>query len=263
MSPVGKIMRWKRHIPTFAATVLLALGATPVWAQGDAGGGTSSSLWDLLWAGGPLMWPIVLCSFVLLLVVFERSISLRRGRVLPRLFAERLLLQIREGALDRQEALQRCDASDTHVACVFAAALRKWGKPAVEVEQAVLDEGERAANQMRRYLRFINGIATVSPLLGLLGTVWGMMEAFEAIAGSAAMGRPELLADGIRGALFSTAAGLSVAIPALVFYLGFVGRVDTLVMEIDRLGQDLVNLISAEALEERRGARGAKHKKVA
>jgi len=79
-----------------------------------------------------------------------------------------------------------------------------------------------------------------------------MMGAFEAIAGSSAMGRPELLAGGIGGALLSTAAGLSVAIPALILYLWFVGRVDMLVMEIDRHGQNLVHLISAEALEERR-----------
>ena len=240
-------------------------GATPSWAQSTAVTTEirTTSLWDMLWAGGPLLLPIVFCSFVLLLVVFERSLSLRRSRVLPRLFAERFLLQISEGALDRAGSLDRCEVNDSHIARVFAAAVRKWGKPAVEVEQAVLDEGERVSNQMRRFLRMINGVATVSPLLGLLGTVWGMMEAFEAIAGSSAMGRPELLADGIGGALFSTAAGLSVAIPALVLYLGFVGRVDTLVMEIDRLGQDLVNLISAEALEERRGTRSSNSKKVA
>jgi biopolymer transport protein ExbB len=225
----------------------------------------SKSLWDMLWAGGPLLLPIVVCSFVLLLVVFERMLSLRRRRVLPKMFSERLLLQIGEGALDRYEALDRCEANDSHMSHVFSAALRKWGKPAVEVEQAVLDEGERVANQLRRYLRVINGVATVCPLMGLLGTVWGMMEAFEAIAGSSAMGRPELLAGGIGGALLSTAAGLSVAIPALILYLWFVGRVDSLVMEIDRRGQDLVNLISAEALEERRNRpqRGGKGKKVA
>ena len=150
----------------------------------------------MLMAGGPLMAPIALASFVMLLVVFERMISLRRRRVVPRLFVERLLLQLREGALDRADALARCDTQPSHVARVFTAALRKWGKPAVEVEQALLDEGERVGNVLRRYLRVINGVATVSPLLGLLGTVWGMMQAFNAIAGSSAIGRPELLAGG-------------------------------------------------------------------
>ena len=182
----------------------------------------------MLLAGGPLMIPILLASFVMLLIVFERLISLRRRRVVPRLFVERFLLQLREGALDRIEALERCEEESSHIARVFAAAVRKWGKPAVEVEQAVLDEGERIANVLRRYLRVINGVSTVSPLLGLLGTVWGMMQAFNVIAASPAMGRAEMLAGGISVALITTAAGLFVAIPALIFYLYFVGRVDSL-----------------------------------
>lgn len=254
---------YKLPLAAKAATLLLTLAsATKCYAQ-ESTALQSKSLLQMLWAGGPLLLPIVICSFVLMLVVFERALSLRRRRVLPRMFTERFLLQIGEGALDRSDALDRCLENGSHMANVFAAAVRKWGKPAVEVEQAVLDEGERAANELRRFLRVINGVATVCPLMGLLGTVWGMMEAFEAIAGSSAMGRPELLAGGIGGALLSTAAGLSVAIPALILYLWFVGRVDTLVMEIDRRGQDLVNLISAEALDERRGTRKPKLKKAA
>jgi biopolymer transport protein ExbB len=222
-------------------------------------------LWEALLAGGPLVLPIVVCSFVLCLVFFERMFALRRSRVAPKLFVERLLLRIGEGALDRQGALDLCEDDPSLVAGVFAAAVRKWGKPAVEVEQAVLDEGERAANAMRRFLRVINCIASVCPLFGLLGTVFGMIMAFNEIASSGAMGKPEMLAAGIGTALMSTAAGLCVAIPALILYLFFVGRVDMLVMEIDRHGQDLVNLISAEALEDRRNRppRPTKVKKAA
>jgi biopolymer transport protein ExbB len=213
------------------------------------------SLFEMLVAGGPLMMPILLASFVLVLITFERLIALRRRRVVPRLFVERFLLQIREGALDRHEALEKCDDEPSYIAQVFAAAIRKWGKPAVEVEQAVLDEGERVANVLRKYLRVVNGISTVSPLLGLAGTVWGMMHAFSIIATNSAMGRAEMLAGGISVALVTTASGLMVAIPAMVLYMFFVGRVDTLVMEIDEHGQELVNLISAEALEERKTGR--------
>ena len=209
----------------------------------------------MLLAGGPLMIPILLASFVLLLIVFERLISLRRRRVVPRLFVERFLLQIREGALDRNEALEKCEDESSHIARVFAAAVRKWGKPAVEVEQAVLDEGERVANVLRRYLRVMNGVSTVSPLLGPAGHRVGHDQAFNVIATSSAMGRAEMLAGGISVALMTTAAGLMVAIPAMVFYMYFVGRVDSLVMEIDEHGQELVNLISAEALEERKTGR--------
>jgi biopolymer transport protein ExbB len=223
----------------------------------------TSSLFEMLVAGGPMMVPILLASFVLVLITFERIIMLRRRRVVPRMFVERFLLQMREGALDKHEALEKCDDEPSYVALVFAAALRKWGKPAVEVEQAVLDEGERVANQLRKYLRVMHGISTVSPLLGLAGTVWGMMNAFNVIATNSAMGRAEMLAGGISVALVTTASGLMVAIPAMVLYMFFVGRVDTLVMEIDEHGQELVNLISAEALEERKTGRSMTHRRKA
>jgi biopolymer transport protein ExbB len=213
------------------------------------------SMFESLLAGGPLMFPILLASFVMFLIVFERLISLRRGRVIPRLFIERFLLQLREGALDRHEALERCEDESCHIARVFAAGIRKWGKSAVEVEQAVLDEGERIANVLRRNLRVLNGVSTVSPLLGLLGTVWGMIQAFNVVASSPATGRAEMLAGGISVALITTPTGLLVAIPALIFYLYFVGRVDSLIMEIDHFGQELVSLVSFEGLEDRKSTR--------
>ena len=228
----------------------MALTATGAANQLPAGDPIPTrSLWEMLWAGGILVVPILVCSFVLTVFSLERLVSLRRGRVIPRVFVRRFLAQLREDQLDREEALELCEGNGSHVAKVFAAAVRKWGRPAVEVEQAILDSGERAANSLRAYLRVINGVATVSPLMGLLGTVAGMMQAFNAIATSNAMGRPELLAGGISQALLTTAAGLVVAIPALILYLFFVGRVDRLIMDIDAAGQEVVEQISAEALQ--------------
>ena len=207
------------------------------------------------------MIPIAFCSLIFVAVVFERIISLRRGRVIPKPFVTRFMHQIREGEIDRDQALELCDESGSPVADVLAGAVRKWGRPAVEVEQAVIDAGERTTNGLRRYLRVLNGVATVSPLLGLLGTVFGMIVAFNAIATADAMGRPELLASGISQALLTTAAGLTVAIPALILYMYFISRVDRLIIDIDALGQELVNMISAEGLQNkdnpksRRGSR--------
>lgn len=209
----------------------------------------SRNMLEIVQAGGLPMLPILFCSFLTVVFIFERLISLRRGRVIPRPFVKRFLHQVGEGQLDRQQALELCQESRSAVARVFAAAVRKWGRPGVEVEQAVLDEGERTINGLRRYLRIFNGVATISPLLGLLGTVVGMIKAFNEIATSDAMGRPELLAAGISEALITTAAGLVVAIPALVAYLFFVSRVDQLIMEIDAHGQEVVRVISAEALQ--------------
>jgi biopolymer transport protein ExbB len=211
----------------------------------------TKDLWSIVREGGPLMIPIGVCSLILLAFVLERTISLRRGRVIPRPFVKRFLKQLREGELTRDEALTLCKDSDSPVAEVFAGAVRKWGRPAVEVEQAIIDSGERVTNGLRRYLRVINGVATVTPLLGLLGTVVGMIRAFNNIATADALGRPELLAKGISEALLTTAAGLTVAIPALIFYLFFVSRVDRLIIDIDAMGQEVVNMISAEQLQEK------------
>ncbi|MGY8770696.1 MAG: MotA/TolQ/ExbB proton channel family protein [Pirellulales bacterium] len=213
---------------------------------------TTRNLLQVVNDGGLLMYPIVLCSFLLLMFLFERAISLRSGRVIPRPFVKRFLEQVREGQVDEDEALALCEENRSPVSEVFAAAVKKWGRSSVEVEQAIIDAGERVANKLRRYLRLFNGISTISPLFGLLGTVLGMIRAFNAIATSDAMGKPELLANGIGQALLTTAAGLSVAIPALVAYLFFIGRVDRMIMEIDSLGQELVNSIASDGWKEKK-----------
>lgn len=204
------------------------------------------NLLQVLRDGGPLMWPIGVCSVILLVFVFERSISLRGGRVIPRPFVKRFLQQLRDGQLTPESAVELCDRNHSPVAEVFGAAMRKWGRPAVEVEQAIIDAGERVTYELRKYLRVINGIATITPLLGLLGTVLGMIQTFNTIAVGDAMGRPEMLAGGIGQALLTTAGGLCVAIPSLIAYLYFVGRVDRLITNIDALGQRLVDLIAAD-----------------
>lgn len=252
--------QWLRAALVFAA---LACGAATAWAadpvtptvaaEPSASSIPTQNLLDAMRDGGPLMIPIGICSFILCVFVFERTIALRRGRVIPRPFVKRILEQLREGQLNRDDALELCEKNGSPVAEVFAAAMRKWGRPSVEVEQAILDAGERVTNTLRAYLRLFNGVSTISPLLGLLGTVLGMISAFNAIVRAGAMGRPELLAEGISQALLTTAAGLTVAIPALIAYLFFVSRVDRLIIEIDALGQQAVELISAEALQEAGG----------
>ncbi|MBN1590954.1 MAG: MotA/TolQ/ExbB proton channel family protein [Pirellulales bacterium] len=222
--------------------------ATPVASENPI---PTQDLWSIIRSGGLLMIPLAACSLILLAFVFERAISLRRSRVIPKPFVRRFLEQMSAGELDRQQALTLCEESGSPVAEVFAGAARKWGRPAVEVEQAIIDAGERVTNSLRSYFRVLNAIATISPLLGLLGTVVGMIRAFNAIATSDAMGRPELLATGISQALLTTAAGMSIAIPALIFYLFFASRVDRLIMDIDSLGQELVPMISAEEMASR------------
>ncbi len=263
LAAAGLIGSWSLVTPAFGESGIAAApqqagsGAaspTPESAQplSDEAPIPTENMWSIIRSGGYLMIPLGICSFILVAFVLERAISLRRGRIIPRPFVKRFLKQLREGELDRAQALQLCQDSGSPVAEVFAGAVRKWGRPAVEVEQAIIDSGERATNSLRRYLRVINGVATVSPLLGLLGTVVGMIRAFNRIATADAMGRPELLAEGISEALLTTAAGLTVAIPALIFYLFFVSRVDRLIIDIDAMGQEVVNVIAAEEVKEKK-----------
>lgn len=221
----------------------------------DSGAIPTRNLFSIVREGGLAMLPLLVCSFIMLVFVFERTISLRRGRVVPGPFVTRFLQQLKEGQLDRDGAIKVCQENGSPVARVFAAAAKKWGRPAVEMEQAIIDAGERVVHELRRYLRVFNSIATIGPMLGLLGTVGGMIRAFNNIATSDAMGRPELLAKGISEALLTTATGLAVAVPAIVLYWWFVSVVDRLTVRIDTLGQDVVNLISAEAIQEAANAK--------
>lgn len=214
----------------------------------------TTDLRHIIHDAGPLMYAILLCSFLLVAFFLERCVSLRRGRVIPKPFVKRFLSQLRDGQLDREQALELCKENGSPVANVFAGAVRKWGRPGVEVEQGVIDAGERATNGLRRYLRVFYAVATVGPLLGLMGTVLGMIQTFNVIADPAsdALGRAAPLAGGIAKALLNTAGGLAVAIPASILYVFFVSRVDRLVIEIDKLAQEVVNVISAEDLQERK-----------
>ena len=211
-----------------------------------------SSPQEVVYAVG---WPFALVFAVASIVAvwcgIERLVLLRRRRVIPKAFVDRFLQHLRSGRMDKANAIAVCQQDGSPTADVFLHGVRKWGKPSVEIEQAVIDGGERQISLLKKRLRVLNGVATISPLIGLLGTVIGMIRAFNDIAQSNAMGQAEQLARGIAMALLTTAIGLFIAIPALTAYMYLAGKIDSLVMEMDRLGSELVHLISGEALRER------------
>jgi biopolymer transport protein ExbB len=236
-----------RHLPQLSAQDGAA-GGSAVAPRSPQPQVQKKSMLAAFHDGGPMMYPIAGCSFALLVFVFERFIALRRGRVIPRPFVRRFMELLREGQLDREKAIKLCQENNSPIATVFVAAVKKWGKASVEVEQAILDSGERVNNQLRNHLRLMNGISQISPLLGLLGTVLGMIMSFNGLsAHNGAEAQREMLASGIAQALIATAAGIFVAIPALTAYMFFVGKVDRLVTEIDDLGQQIVELIAGDA----------------
>lgn len=195
--------------------------------------------------------PFLIASIISVWFTIERVVVLRRSRVIPRSFVEPFLDDLHKGKLDAATAVSQCRKNDSPVAAVFLHGVQKWGRPCVEVEQAVIDGGERQIGQLRRHLRVLNGVATVTPLLGLLGTVVGMIQAFNDIASAGAMGKADQLAAGIAMALLTTAFGLAIAIPSLIMYMYLSGRVEALVMEMDELSQKVVRQVSAEGLATR------------
>lgn len=201
--------------------------------------------------GYPFAFVFILASIVALWSAIERFVLLRKRRVIPHAFVDRFLMHLRTGRMDKLNAISVCQQNASPVADIFLHGVRKWGKPSVEIEQAVMDGGERQVALLKKRLRILNGVATIMPLVGLLGTVTGMIEAFNNIANSNAIGQAAILASGIAMALLTTAIGLFIAIPALTAYMFLAGRIDSLVVEMDRLGQEVVHLISAESLYER------------
>jgi biopolymer transport protein ExbB len=205
----------------------------------------------LFLAGGRVMPLILLASIITLWFGLERMFVLRRGRVIPGAFVKRFLQHLDEGKLTAETALRLCEENQSPMASIFAHGVRKWGKTSVEIEQAIIDGGERQVAQLRNNMRVINGMANISPMLGLLGTVFGMIISFNELAQGSDANRSERLAIGIGHALITTAAGLAVAIFSIVLYMFLSGKIDQLVIEMDRLAQQVVNLISGEALASR------------
>jgi biopolymer transport protein ExbB len=199
------------------------------------------SIWDLVIKGGPMMIPIGLCSLVAVAVIIERVITLRRSSVLPSNFPPGLRKVMTESGGDRAKAMEYCSARPSPLSRVIGAAVKRLGEPSDAMERHVQEAGEREVMRLRKNLRALSVVAAVSPLLGLLGTIFGMILAFQTVAASGeALGKTEMLAEGIYQAMITTAAGLIVAIPALVCYHWLAAKIDGLIMRIDHLTVEFI-----------------------
>lgn len=198
--------------------------------------------------GGLLMWPILLCSVVTFTFALERWVSLRRGRILPRRFLREFFTDLQNGRLTRESAIDRCHLNRSPAAMVILPAVRRWGRPMTEIEQAVTDGGMREVVTLKRNLRVLHGSANIATLLGLLGTVLGMILAFNQMALAGGEPRTEMLAGGIAQALLTTAFGLAVAIPSLFLHGYFTSRVEKLVYELDQVALAVAERISQERI---------------
>jgi biopolymer transport protein ExbB len=200
-------------------------------------------MFELIRAGGWVMWPLILCSIAALAIIGERFWSLQKKYVAP----ESLLPQVRQW-LARDEldgARLQLLRESSLLGRILSAGLVNREHERDIIKEAIEDAGRHTVPELERYLRTLGTIAAISPFLGLLGTVLGMIEMFMGI-GSKGVGDPSIVASGIAQALIATASGLTVAIPSLIFYRYFRGRVNDLLVEMEQTALKLVEILQGE-----------------
>lgn len=197
--------------------------------------------------GGLLMLPILLCSIIALTIVIERFISLQAKKVTP----PNLVAQVWQWHKNKTLTEEHIVALSKHspLGKILSAGLVNRDQPREIMKQSIEEVGHQVIHELERFLNTLGTIAAISPLLGLLGTVIGMIKVFAAIT-TQGVGNPTVLAGGISEALITTAAGLSVAIPSLIFYRFFRGRVDELVVKMEEEALKVVDVMHGERAQQ-------------
>ncbi len=198
-------------------------------------------MYEFLLKGGPLVIPIGLCSIVALGVFLERLWSLRRNRIIPEEFIDKVEALIRENRM--QDALVLARDRSCPMGRIITAALRYHNSDRELIKESVEEVGRRESALLDRYIEVLGTCAAIAPLLGLLGTVTGMMDVFQEIE-AFGLGDPSVFASGIWKALITTAVGLSVAIPSFIFYKSLISKVEGLVIEMEERSLNLVEMVA-------------------
>jgi len=198
---------------------------------------------ELVQAGGWMMVPIILCSVVAAAIAVERLWTLQPNRIAPRQLLAQVWGYVKKNEIDRDRLREIRNGSA--LGQIFAAGLGNARHGREIMKEAMEEEANVVMHELERYLTALGTIASVSPLLGLLGTVVGMIKAFTVLMAEGA-GNANNLAGGISTALITTAGGLSVAIPALAFYRFFLRRVDDLIVTMEQEASKLLEIMHGE-----------------
>lgn len=198
---------------------------------------------ELLKAGGYIMYPIVLCSLAAFVICVERSWSLRRSRITPKHLVAQVWSWIKNNQLDKGRLKKLKDSSP--LGEILAAGLVNHAHGRETMKESIQDAGRQATINLERYLNTLGTIAQVTPLLGLLGTVIGMIRVFTVIT-IQGTGDSGILAGGISEALITTATGLIIGIPALIFHRHFERKVDELVVAMEQEALKMVEVLHGE-----------------
>ena len=199
-------------------------------------------MFAIIQAAGWPIWFLLLASVIAVALIIERSISLRAGKIIPPKLLEQVV-----GVYKRQgmspEVIERL-SRDSPLGAVLAAGLRNLKSSRYVMKEAIEEAGRAVAHDLERFLTTLGTIATAAPLLGLFGTVIGMIEIFGSQSPTGT--NPQQLAHGISIALYNTAFGIAIAIPALIFYRHFKNKVDTFVVEMEQQASKLVDIVHGE-----------------
>lgn len=203
-------------------------------------------MFEIVKAGGIMMGPIILASIVTAAIFLERLWTLQTKRVLPGELTEKVWRWVEQRQIQDKHiaALQQ----NSPLGKILAAGLANRNRDRAVIREAIEDTGRHVVHELDRFIGTLGTIASLSPLMGLLGTVFGMIRTFNAIT-TAGIGNPASLAGGIAEALITTAAGLTVAIPALLAYKYLRGRVQTLVVQMEKEAIKLVESLEAQSRE--------------
>jgi len=196
----------------------------------------------ILQAAGWPIWFLLATSIIAVALIIERALSLRASRIVPPRLVDQVVEVYRRQGVS-EDVIARL-AQDSPLGTVLAAGLRNHKSSRYVMKEAIEEAGRGVAHQLERYLTTLGTIATASPLLGLFGTVIGMIEIFGSQAPSGS--NPIQLAHGISIALYNTAFGIAIAIPSLIFYRHYKNKVDTLVVEMELAAAKLVDIIHGE-----------------
>jgi len=202
------------------------------------------NLWQIFMAGGPVMWPILICSVFALAVAIEKFRYLNKISINLEEFLSKVLEKMKRH--DTKEALSICDSTKSPIANILKAGILKYDRPRQQIVEAIEDASLYEVPRLQKNLGILSTIAHISPLLGLLGTVTGMVRCFQAIQAKATAFSPvppAELAAGIWEALLTTLAGLLVAIPTFIVYNYLVSRINNFILEMEKASTELVNFL--------------------
>lgn len=198
---------------------------------------------ELILSGGIVMIPILICSALAFGIILERFYSLRQRRIIRYDILTRIEELLREGKIP--EATTMCKRYQSSMTRILLAAILNHDRSKAEIKEIIEDAGRHEVPIIEKYLTILGTIAGISPLLGLLGTVTGMIKAFQVVS-IQGVGHPSALAGGIAEALITTAAGLIVAIPTFVFYNYFSRKADTLIIEMEKNSLRMLNILKRD-----------------